>query len=414
VTSSSQPVARAAGAQDRLSRRDLLTLGVRPPAASPAVDGSPAVGTGTLAPAAAAAPREDDGGHWIRVYRAAMACRFEITLAGEDARHVPAARDALREADRLEASLSVFRDTSDLTRINRSAADAPVDVDAELFALLARCRELHAETGGAFDITSTPLSRCWGFLVRQGRLPSAADIEAARARVGMDAVTLSPSPQTPLPRERGLNISLSPMPGRGQGEGQGGASRVDVRTVYFARPGIELNLGSIGKGYAVQRMADYLSARGVRHALVSAGASSIVALGGRGWGWSIDLCARHAGPAREDADSSPTRLARLYLRNGALGTSGAGEQFVEIDGRRYGHVLDPRTGWPASGVRSASVVARDGATADALATAFLVGGADLARAYCATHPDTLALITAEGASRPELFGAFPGVVVEDP
>ncbi len=77
-------------------------------------------------------------------------------------------------------------------------------------------------------------------------------------------------------------------------------------------------------------------------------------------------------------------------------------------------MLDPRTGWPASGVRSASVVARDGATADALATAFLVGGPDLARTYCAAHPDTLALITVEGASRPELFGAFPGVVVEDP
>ena len=352
--------------------------------------------SGRLASPAQTPLREDDGGHWIRVYRAAMACRFEITLAGEDARHVPAARDALREADRLEASLSVFRDTSDLTRINRHAADAPAEVDAELFALLARCRELHADTGGAFDITSTPLSRCWGFLMRQGRLPSPADIDAARARVGMDAVNLTDS----TPADSTLAGS---------------------RTVHFTRPSMELNLGSIGKGYAVQCMADYLSARGVRHALVSAGASSIVALGGRGWGWSIDLCARNAAasePASRNTHSTQDmqnmRLARLHLRNGALGTSGAGEQFVEVDGRRYGHVLDPRTGWPASGVRSASVVARDGATADALATAFLVGGPDLARAYCAAHQDTLALITVEGASRPELFGAFPGVVVEDP
>jgi FAD:protein FMN transferase len=410
VTSSSQPVAPAAGARDRLRRRDLLTLGVRPPGASPAVDQSSAAAT-----LAQAAPiREDDGGHWIRVYRAAMACRFEITLAGEDARHVPAARDALREADRLEGALSVFRDTSDLTRINRHAADAPVDVDEELFTLLARCRELHTETGGAFDITSTPLSRCWGFLMRQGRLPSAADIAAARARVGMDAVTLTESRQP----ESGRRDSRQP-------DSRERESR--DRTVHFERSGIELNLGSIGKGYAVQRMAAYLSARGVRHALVSAGASSIVALGGRGWGWSIDLCARHGDPSGRNASrsdpgpapapapaSQSTRLARLHLRNGALGTSGAGEQFVEIDGRRYGHVLDPRTGWPASGVRSASVVARDGGTADALATAFLVGGPDLARAHCAAHPDTLALITVEGASRPELFGAFAGVVVEDP
>jgi thiamine biosynthesis lipoprotein len=157
-----------------------------------------------------------------------MACRFEITLAGEDARHVPAARDALREADRLEASLSVFRDTSDLTRINRHAPLGPVGVDPELFALLARCRELHADTGGAFDITSTPLSRCWGFLMRQGRLPSDADIAAARACVGMDAVHLS-------------DVA---------------AAESRERTVRFTRPSIELNLGSIGKGHAVQCMAD--------------------------------------------------------------------------------------------------------------------------------------------------------------
>lgn len=401
MTSSSQPVAPAAGARDRLRRRDLLTLGVRPSAATAAAPAAP--------------PGEDDGGHWIRVYRAAMACRFEITLAGEDARHVPAARDALREADRLEDALSVFRDTSDLTRINRHAALEPVGIDQELFALLNRCHELHADTGGAFDITSTPLSRCWGFLIRQGRLPSAADLDAARARVGMDAVTLTGSRQ-PESRQSESREPVSRQPDSLQPETrQPDAHQPDTRerTVYFTRPSIELNLGSIGKGYAVQCMADYLSARRVRHALVSAGASSIVALGGRGWGWSIDLCARNAG-LPDSGSRQRTRLARLYLRNGALGTSGAGEQFVEIDGRRYGHVLDPRTGWPASGVLSASVVTRDGATADALATAFLVGGPELAHAYCKAHPDTLALITVEGASRPELFGAFPGVVVEDP
>jgi thiamine biosynthesis lipoprotein len=177
------------------------------------------------------------------------------------------------------------------------------------------------------------------------------------------------------------------------------------RTVHFTKPAMELNLGSIGKGYAVQCMADLLAARGVPHALVSAGTSSVVALGGRGWGWEIDLCSRQLGGAR---------LARLHLRNGALGTSGAGEQFFEVDGRRYGHVIDPRTGWPASGVISASVVCADGATADALATAFLVGGRDLARRHCEAHPDTLALVTLAGSQRPEQFGAYPGALVEDP
>lgn len=335
-----------------IGRRQLLALGRSPVVAS------------RVTPHAGA-------DHWIRVHRPAMACRFEITLSGEHARYVPTVRDALREADRLEAALTVFRDTSDLVRLNRTAGNGPVDVDPELFALLARCRDLHDRTGGAFDVTSTPLSRCWGFIARQGRLPSADDIAAARARVGMDAIAFD--------RAR--------------------------RTVHFTKPAMELNLGSIGKGYAVQCMADHLAARGVPHALVSAGTSSVVALGGRGWGWEIDLCSRQRGGAR---------LARLHLRNGALGTSGAGEQFFEIEGRRYGHVLDPRTGWPASGVLSASVVCADGATADALATAFLVGGPDLARAYCDAHPDTLALITVDGGQRPEQFGAYPGALVEDP
>jgi thiamine biosynthesis lipoprotein len=310
--------------------------------------------------------------HWIRIFRRAMACRFEITLSGEDARHVAAARDALDEADRLEAALTVFRESSELMRVNRLAAEAPVDVDAELFALLDRCRTLHTETDAAFDITSTPLSRCWGFLARSGHLPTDDTLASARARVGM---------------------------------AQHVAFDAEARTIRFDRAGVELNLGSIGKGYAVQRIGAHLRARGVRHALVSAAASSILAIGGRGDGWSIDLHSRQA------AARGP--LARLFLKNGAVATSGAGEQFFEINGQRYGHLLDPRTGWPAaSGLLSASVVTRDAANADALATAFFVGGVDLADRYCATHPETLALLTSDdGSARPRLFGRYSGVTV---
>ena len=314
--------------------------------------------------------------HWIRIFRRAMACRFEITLSGEDARHVAAARDALDEADRLESALTVFRESSDLMRVNRLAAEAPVDVDPELFDLLDRCRTLHAETDAAFDITSTPLSRCWGFLARSGHLPSDEALAASRETVGMSHVMFdAPS-----------------------------------RTLRFDRSGVELNLGSIGKGYAVQRIGAQLRARGVRHALVSAAASSILAIGGRGPGWSIDLHSRQRYSTL--GDRGP--LARLFLKNGAVGTSGAGEQFFEINGHRYGHLLDPRTGWPAaSGLLSASVVTGDAATADALATAFFVGGVDLADRYCATHPETLALLTPDdGSARPRLFGRYSGVRVE--
>jgi len=270
--------------------------------------------------------------------------------------------------------LTVFRDSSDLMRVNRLAADAPVDVDAELFALLDRCRTLYADTDAAFDITSTPLSRCWGFLARSGHLPTDEALADARDVVGLSQHV-----------------------------------RVDdeARTIRFDRSGVELNLGSIGKGYAVQRMGALLRARGVRHALVSAAASSILAIGGRGEGWSIDLHSRQV--------TTGEPLARLFLKNGAVGTSGAGEQFFEIDGQRYGHLLDPRTGWPAaSGLLSASVITRDAANADALATAFYVGGFDLAERYCASHPETLALLTPDdGSARPRLFGHYSGVRVED-
>jgi thiamine biosynthesis lipoprotein len=303
--------------------------------------------------------------YWIRVHRTAMACRFEIALSGEDARHMQAARLALDEVDLIEDALTVFRDTSALVHVNRRAAVAPVAVDPALYALLGECRDLHTATEGAFDVTSTPLSRCWGFLQREGRLPAEDEIEAARACVGMQHVTLD----------------------------------AETCSVHFTRPHLELNLGAVGKGYALDRMASVLEAQGVRHALVSAAGSSVRALGGRGDDWTIDVASRQA----------QRTLGQLRLRDGALGTSGAGYQFVEVDGQRYGHVIDPRTGWPAAGVLSATVVTASAARADALSTAFLVGGTGLAERYCATNPDTLAILTPDGAPEtPLVFGSYAG------
>ena len=168
----------------------------------------------------------------------------------------------------------------------------------------------------------------------------------------------------------------------------------------FARPGVELSFGAIGKGYALDRMAIVLRERGARRTLLSAGRSSVLAIGGRGRGWPIDVRPRLAGqPA-----------GRLWIRNGAVGTSGAGEQFIVADGKRYGHVLDPRTGRPAEGVLAASVVTHDAASADALSTAFLIGGAELARAYCDAHPGTMAIVVEDEATR--VFGRYDGATLE--
>ena len=217
-----------------------------------------------------------------------MACRFEITLAGEDAAFVPAARTALDEIDRLEDELSVFRETSTISHVNQRAACQPVAVRPQPDGPAGGLPASSSRARGAFDITSTPLSRCWGFLRREGRVPDADAIEAARRLVGFDAVQLD--------REAG--------------------------TVRLACEGAELNLGAIGQGYALDRVSSGLRASGVGHALLSAGRSSLLAIGGRGDGWRIDRLAAHRRRT----------LAGLELRDAALGTSGAGEQFVVADG----------------------------------------------------------------------------------
>jgi thiamine biosynthesis lipoprotein len=205
-------------------------------------------------------------------------------------------------------------------------------------------------------------------------LPSQEAIDAARALVGFDAVDLD----------------------RGQ------------RTVRFRRPGMELNFGAIGKGYALDRVAINLRASGGGHALLSAGRSSLLAIGGRDAGWYVEIVAARADDARGDRP-----LAHVWLRDAAIGTSGAGEQFVIADGTRYGHVIDPRTGWPAAGVLSASVIAPSAALADALSTAFLIGGVALAERYCAAHPNVMALVTPDdGSNVPRVFGNVARVIVQ--
>jgi FAD:protein FMN transferase len=310
--------------------------------------------------------------HWIRVHRTAMACRFEIALSGEDARHLGAAREALAEADRVEELLTVFRATSEVSRLNARAGAGAVVVSDELFGLLERAAALHSATAGAFDPTSTPLLQAWGFLSREGRRPDPATLEAIRALVGMDHVQLD---------------------GR-------------LRTVRFDRPGAQVSFGSLGKGYALDRMAEGLRRCGVPKALLSAGGSSVVAFGGNDEAFAVDVRSKRASGAR---------LFGLRLRDAAQATSGSGEQFFEVDGQRYGHVLDPRTGWPATGVLSATVVTGSAAEADALSTAFLVAGPSLAETYCADHPGTLALLVleAEPDRPPRVFGGHEGATLEE-
>jgi thiamine biosynthesis lipoprotein len=296
-----------------------------------------------------------------------MACQFAVLLP-PDSPAVAAARQALAEADRIEAAWSVFRQESDLSVLNRLAGSGPQPVTPELAALLARCQAFTRDTAGAFDITATPLSRCWGLLARHGRLPDPDTLLAARALVGMDKVVIDPAAEPP--------------------------------TVTLQTRGGELNLGAIGKGYAVDRIARQLREDGVGPSLVSAGDSSIAAVGAPRGGWVIGI--RGAGAT-----------LRLRLRHGATGTSGSDEQGLDAGGSRRGHVIDPRTGEPVDARRRVTVVARDATTADALSTAFLIGGPALAERYLAAHDDgTLVIIVDAAQGRPAIMGRSTGAVVE--
>ncbi len=286
---------------------------------------------------------------FLRFGRRAMATQFEVVLPFGTIDAEAAATDALDLIDQLESQLSIYRPTSEISRLNRIAGHAPVPVEPRLWELFLQARRLHAETNGAFDVTAGPLIRAWGFVDRTGRQPSAEQLAAARAAVGMDAVDFDS--------------------GR--------------RSVQFRRPGMEVNLGSIGKGYALDRAAERLRRR-IPSGLIQGGRSSVL-----GWGeadWSVGLA--HPWQSR--------RIAAVRLRDRALGVSAATHQHFVAGERKFGHLIDPRTGEPAVGVALAAVLAPSAAEADALATAFYILGIEGARRYCVAHPEVSALILPEG------------------
>ncbi|MBL9123920.1 MAG: FAD:protein FMN transferase [Planctomycetaceae bacterium] len=356
------------------TRREFLTgLSARDALASLVDAHSPAVGDETDTARAASAPPGGDE-YLLKFSRRAMACQFEFILPAAGPEAGPeAAVAALDLVDDLEAQLTAYRDSSELMEINRRAVHEAVPVEERLFELLQFAVELSARTGGAYDITSGPLSRIWGFQRRQGRVPDAEEIVAALARVGSRHVELN---------------------------------RED-RSVRFRASGVELNLGSIGKGYALDRCAELLRAAGVNRALLHGGQSSVVAL--NPWPEADGAAVEPAQPSLHwtvgvgDPLRPGKRLALARLWNRALGTSGSSVQFFRHAGRRYAHILDPRTGWPAEGLLSATVFAPTAAAADALSTACYVLGLDGALKLCEELGVAAALVESpQGHRRPKI------------
>jgi thiamine biosynthesis lipoprotein len=296
----------------------------------------------------------DEQTYLLDISRRAMACQFQFLLnAGEQHSAAETAVQALDLVEELEEQLSIFRSESQITRVNRLAAEKPQSVSPDVYQLLTLAKQIWRETNGAFDITSTPLSKVWGFHTRQSNLPLAADITSAQQTVGCQFLQLK-------------NNAIS-----------------------FDHPQLAINLGGIGKGYALDRCHQHFAGQQIESYLLHAGHSSILAHGNRkkattkNRGWQIAL--RHPLiPQRQ--------LANFWLRDRAIGTSGDANQFFYHQGKRYGHVIDPRSGWPVQHTLSATVITHSAASADALATAFFVIGPEHATRYCQQHPDTSFII----------------------
>jgi FAD:protein FMN transferase len=275
-----------------------------------------------------------------------MGTEFQAILAGEDADYLRlAGEQALDEVERLEERLSHYRADSEICDLNLRAAYEAVLLEPSLFRLLTRTIELSEATGGAFDPTAGPLIRCWGFFRGQGKMADPGAVEEAIRRVGYSLLDLDP----------------------------------EARTVRFRREGVQVHLGAVGKGYAVDRVVETLRELRVEAALVHGGTSTIYALGAPPGtdAWDVGLC---------DPGNREQRLGVVRLRDRALSTSGDYEQFFEADGRRYSHILDPRTGYPAEGVRSATILADSATDTDALSTAVFVLGEAGARQLCERFP----------------------------
>ena len=326
----------------------------------------------------------------VQVGRRAMACRFQVYLnAGQHPDAAQTAMTALDEVDRIESILTVYRADSKVSVINKMAVDEPVSVGPDVWELLSLAVQLHAETGGAFDVTAGPLSEAWGFARRAGRVPSDSELAAARAKVGSGYLDIDQQQQS----------------------------------VRFTRPGVKLNFGGIGKGYALDVSSRLLEADGIGDFLFHGGRSSVLARGARLASDNARSDDARSDNARSDNARSDdarsdggwqvglihpqrpqVRLAEVRLRDRALSTSGSQMQSFQHQGRRYGHILDPRTGRPCEGILSVTVLAATAALADALSTALFVMGPDDAAKFCQQHPDIAAILIfpAAGTSRLEV------------
>lgn len=292
--------------------------------------GCRSAGRGGADPGAAVATVRPEAG--LRRAQPLLGTFVVVTVHGVDGGKGQSAIDAAFAAvRRVDALMSLHRPDSELVRLNAAAARDWVVVSPELFEVVAAAGRLARETDGAFDATIRPVADLWGFIWKEHRMPSPEELAAVLPRVGHALVELD----------------------------------ADRRAVRFARPGVSLDLGGIAKGYAVDAALAALRSAGVSNAMVRAGGDLRVmgAPPGRTT-WEVQL---------EDPFGAGNRVA-IELRDAAVSTSGNYENFFIVEGRRYSHLLNPRTGRPVEGVAACSVIAPTCLESDALATGLFVLG----------------------------------------
>lgn len=263
-----------------------------------------------------------------------MGTRFDVVAYGTDHERLESAiADSLKEVTRLDRLLSNYRSESELSQVNRLGSRGPMTVSSELFQFLSACCRYSRASEGTFDITVGPLMKTWGFYKGTGQLPQRDEVMRALDKVGY------------------MNVVLDEQ----------------NTTVCLAKEGVELDPGGVGKGFAVDAMAEILRNGEVYSALIIAGGSTIYALGAPPGepGWKVTV----------KDPRQPTKVAEtVSLKNKAISTSGNLEKFFWADGKIWGHIIDPRTGYPATGTLSVSVIAPRSVDSEAWAKPYYILG----------------------------------------
>jgi len=279
----------------------------------------------------------------LRLSIHAMACDFGAAVAAENSELLLRCGDALEVVPQIESWLSPWQGDSELSQLNAAPENRDVSVSDSLFEVLQLAERLNTETCGAFDITSGAQVNLWKQCREEDRIPTEPEISAALAASGMSHVAMS---------ENG-------------------------RAIRKTVPGLLFTPGAVGKGFALDQAIRWIDPHGDDDSsfLLHGGRSSVTARGTHDVldGWPVGI----GNPLL-----TRRRLGTVILRNQAMSTSGSNIQFFRCEGRRFGHILDPRTGWPVDGMLSVTVVADSAAVADAVSTAFFVLGVEKAIECC--------------------------------